>query len=128
MSQALYRRWWLKEQFKHHWQMKNGRKIARSTINSNSEEQHSRQAAFASMQSSVSKCVFCWVLCLWIDDITLTSCLCCFLLASHHQTLKPTTPVLNGDEEPIWSPTSATTVTINEDDSTPTKATASMPI
>jgi hypothetical protein len=65
---------------------------------------------------------------LWIDDITLTSCLCCFLLASHHQTLKATTPVLNGDEEPIWSPTSATTVTINEDDSTPTKATASMPI
>jgi len=60
--------------------------------------------------------------------MTLTSCLCCFLLASHRQTLKTTTPVLKGDEEPIWSPTSATSMTTNEDDSTPTVATTSMPV
>jgi hypothetical protein len=36
--------------------------------------------------------------------------------------------VLKGDEEPFCSPTSATTVTTNEDDSTHTDATTSMPI
>jgi len=86
------------------------------------------KTVFASMQSSVSKCVFCWLLYLLIDDMTLTSCLCCFLLASHCQTLKTNTPVLKVDEEPIWSPTSTTTATTNEDDSTPTVATTSVPI
>jgi hypothetical protein len=113
-----------KEQFKHHWQMKNGWKTARLMINCK------RNGIQDSIRKHAIKCKQVCILLayLFVDDMTLTFCLCCFLLASHCQTLKTTTPVLKGDEEPIWSPTNATTVTTNEDDSTPTDATASMPI